>query len=115
SDVDEGAATIARPSRLKGGEVAEEEEAAEDLAGVEEGEELVPRRREVAVAAMPEDWGVFMPSVLLVSTFFMFILGLMSFELVRGMWSYRAPTKAATPVVRAFAGIFYDSKDLPTD
>src|SRR5262249_11652367 len=116
SDVDEGAATIARPSRSVGGEVAEEE-GVEELLGEEEafGEEEPARGRRPVVAAPPEDWGVFAPVTLMVSVLFMFILGFMSLELVRGMWGYRAPGKGSAPIVRAIAGMFYDQKDLPTD
>jgi hypothetical protein len=115
-EVDEGAATIARPSRGRGSTVAEEEEAGvEQLLGEEElpEEELVPRKRVVVPAAVAEDWGVFAPVTLLVSTLFLFFVGVMSFELVRGMWGYHAPTKGSAPIVRAFAGMFYDK--LPTE
>ena len=37
------------------------------------------------------------------------------FELVRGMWGYRQPTKVASPVVHFIGGLFMDAKDLPTD
>jgi hypothetical protein len=45
----------------------------------------------------------------------MFLLGLMSFELLHGMWGYHQPTKVASPVVHMVSGLFYDQKDLPTD
>ena len=90
--------------------VDEEGEAADELE-----EEVAPSRRPVAVAAAPPSWGVFTPIVLLCSFFVLFLLGLMSFELVRGMWGYRQPTKVASPVVHFIGGLFMDQKDLPTD
>jgi excisionase family DNA binding protein len=105
-EVDEAAATVARPSRQRGrGAVAEEEEAA-DFVSVEEEEEVVPSRRMAAVAAAPADWGVFTPVVLLISTLVMFLLGLMSFELLHGMWGYRQPNSVASPITRTFAEMF---------
>jgi excisionase family DNA binding protein len=116
-EVDEGAATVARPSRSKTGAVAEEE--AEGLVGgeevVEEEEEAVPGRRVAVVAAAPADWGVIWPSVLLVCTILMFVVGLMSFELLHGMWGYRQPHKASGVVVNTITRMFYDAKEFPSD
>jgi len=85
------------------------------VAGEELEEEVAPSRRVAAVAAAPADWGRFTPIVLLFSFFVLFLLGLMSFELLHGMWGYRQPTAVSSPVVRMFSGLFYDQKDLPTD
>jgi hypothetical protein len=113
-EVDEGAATVARSGRRGAAALAEEE--AEEFAGGEElEEEVAPGRRAAPVAAAPTNWGVFTPVVMLVSFFVLFLLGLMSFELVRGMWGYHQSTKVASPVVRMVAGLFTDQKDLPTD
>ena len=38
----------------------------------------------------------------------LFVVGLMSFELVRGMWGYHRQTPVATPVVKAIAGAIGD-------
>ncbi|HLN27817.1 MAG TPA: helix-turn-helix domain-containing protein [Gemmataceae bacterium] len=115
-EVDEGAATIARPRRTAGRQAESEEPselAAEDELGAEE---VVTAGRRVAAVAAPADWGVFTPVVLLCSVLVMFVLGLMSFELLHGMWGYRQPSnKATSMVVRGISGLFYDSKDLPTD
>jgi excisionase family DNA binding protein len=116
-EVDEGAATIARPRHTVKG-LAEEEEVGELPEEEELGaeEEAVPGRRAVAAAAAaPADWGVFAPVTLLVSVIVMLVLGFMSFELVHGMWGYRQPYKPTSMVVRAIGGLFYDSKDLPTE
>ena len=107
-EVDEGAATVARPRK------AGEEEVDEllDEGEVAEEEEVVPRR--AAVAAAPADWGVFAPVTLLVSVLVMFFVGLMSFELLHGMWGYRQPYKVPSMVIRGVGGMlpWVDSKDL---
>jgi hypothetical protein len=113
-EVDEGAATVARPRRA--GAVAEEEEAGELLDEgelAEEGEAL-PRR---AAVAAPADWGVFAPVTLLVSVLVMFFVGLMSFELLHGMWGYRQPYKVPSMVIRGVGGMlpWVESKDLDKD
>ena len=113
-EVDEGAATVARSGR-RGAATVDEEEAGE-FAGEEElEEEVAPGRRAAPVAAGPADWGVLTPVVLLCSFLVLFLLGLMSFELVHGMWGYHQSTKVASPVVHAIAGLFMDQKDLPSD
>jgi excisionase family DNA binding protein len=118
-EVDEGAATIARPRRGGGAAVAEGEEEVGDLLSEEElvaeAPEAAGEPRRVLVAAPPADWGIFTPVVLLVSVLVMFFVGIMSFELVRGMWGYHQPTKVTSPIIRAFGGMFYDSKSLPPD
>jgi hypothetical protein len=110
-EADERAATVARTGRQGAAALVEEEaEAGEELE-----EEVAPSRRAAAVAAAPASWGMFTPIVLLCSFFVLFLLGLMSFELVRGMWGYRQPTKVASPVVHFIGGLFMDQKDLPID
>jgi hypothetical protein len=110
-EVDERAATVARTGRHDTSALVDEEgEAGEELE-----EEVAPSRRAVATAAAPASWGLFTPIVLLCSFFVLFLLGLMSFELVRGMWGYRQPTRVASPVVHFIGGLFMDAKDLPTD
>jgi hypothetical protein len=113
-EVDESAATVARPGRRGGSALVDEDEAVAEEDLVEE-EEVAPSRRAVPVAAAATTWGVFTPVVLLFSFFVLFLLGLMSFELLRGMWGYHQATTVASPVVRGIAGLFYDQKDLPTD
>ena len=53
--------------------------------------------------------------ILGLSFFVLFLVGLMSFELLRGMWGYHQPTAVASPVIRGIAGLLYDQKDLPID
>jgi excisionase family DNA binding protein len=111
-EVDEGAATIARPRAAA--DLLEEEPAGGLLAEEElEGEELVTPRRAAVAAAAPEDWGIFTPVVLCISTLILFIVGLMSLELVHGMWGFHQPTRTASVMIRTIGGLVgVDSKDL---
>lgn len=111
-EVDEGAATVARTGRRGASAVVEEDEGE---VAEEELEEPVPSRRAAALAAAPASWGTFTPVVLLCSFFVLFLLGLMSFELVRGMWGYHQSTKVASPVVHLVSSLFVDAKELPSD
>jgi excisionase family DNA binding protein len=112
-EADEGAATVARPR--KGGAAVEEEEAGEDLLQeeeLEEEEEVVLGRRP-AVAAAPADWGLFAPITLCVSMIILFVVGLMSWELLNSMWGYRQPNKASAMVIKSVGSLLgVDSKDL---
>jgi excisionase family DNA binding protein len=109
-EVDEGAATVAKQRKV----TEEAEEEAEGL--VEEEGELAPRRR-VVVPAAPADWGVFAPVTLMVSTLFLFFVGLMSIELLNGMWGFHQPNKASNIMIKAIGGLIpgVDSKDLEKD
>jgi hypothetical protein len=112
--VDEGAETVAKPRRSK---AAVEEAEAGELLGEEEAlaeAEAEPSRR-VVVVAPPADWGLMTPIVLMFSVLVMFFVGLMGFELMRGMWGYHQPNKPTSGVIRALAGMFYDQKDLPPE
>jgi hypothetical protein len=109
-EVDEGAATVARKSKRA---AADEDEESEEPAAEEE-EALV---RRPVVAAAPADWGIFTPVVLLISLLFLFVVGLMSFELLHGMWGYRQPYKATSMIIKGVGGLmpWIDSKDLEKD
>jgi excisionase family DNA binding protein len=120
-EVDEGAATVARPRR--GGAGVAEGEEVEELLGEDEGQleaeeepEVAGRRAPVVVGA-PPSWGIFTPVVLILSTLFMFMVGLMSLELLHGMWGYRQPYKVSSMVIRTIGGLmpWVDSKDLNKD
>lgn len=115
-EVDEGAATVARTGK-KGSKASLLDEDAAELGEGDLEEEAVgaPIRRGAAASAAPADWGVFTPVTLLVSVLFMFLLGLMSFELVRGMWGYRQPNKVSALLIRSVGGLFYDAKELDVD
>lgn len=55
------------------------------------------------VAAPPTQWGVLPTVVLLPSLLLVFLGGLMSFELLRGMWGYHQPSKPSSMILRAMA------------
>jgi hypothetical protein len=109
SAVDEGAATVARPSRggkgVKGQRRAAAAVAEEDDLGNlfdevgEPGEELEPGAeaeergayREVAVEAAPAPWGALPVAVLLPCVIVLFLVGMMGFELMQNTNGYRPP------------------------
>jgi excisionase family DNA binding protein len=114
--VDESAATVARPrGRFEEGEESGEfaPEEVEALGGIEK-EASSPA---LAMAAAPQDWGTFVPVTLMVSTFVMFFVAIMSFELLHGMWGYHQPNRASNAVIRMVGGLVptIDSKDLEKD
>ena len=99
-EADEEAATVARPAIAEGEEADEVDELlGEDLGAegeeLEEGAALAP-----AAEAAPAPWGVLPASFMLPCVLIMFIVGLMSFELVHDMWGYNQPYKASAPLVR---------------
>ena len=62
----------------------------------------------IAVASdsvQPADWGIFAPVTLLISTFILFFVGLMSIELLHGMWGYRQPYKVPSMVIKGVGGM----------
>ena len=51
--------------------------------------------------------------MLIFSVLVLFLVGVMGFELVRGMWGYRQPNKVSSLLIRSVGGLFYDNmKDL---
>jgi excisionase family DNA binding protein len=120
-EADEAAATVARPRKTKSkGAVAAAEDEAELELDLEDVEGSAPREKaeeeeeEVeAVAAAPAEWGA-LPAILLFPTVIvMFIVGLMGFEMVQGMWGYHRPAKASKLIIDSIARQIDDS--LPKD
>jgi hypothetical protein len=66
------------------------------------------------VAAAPANWGVLPALLLFPCVLVMFLLGLMSFELLHGMWGYKQTTKPAGFVVKTFTELFTGEK-LPDE
>lgn len=93
-------------------EDADEPSAAEALAGVDDDEE--PRPAAAGVAA-PAKWGALPALVLMPCVVVMFLVGLMGFELLRGMWGYHQPSKPASPITMAIAKLFVSESELPKD
>ncbi len=118
-NVDEGAATVARPSKLvsKSKKAVVEDDEGELIASEDEEEVITPVARGSAAAApaVPADWGVLTPTVLIFSVLVMFVLGIMGFELVRGMWGYHQPGKVSSLLLKSVGGMFYDTKELDLD
>jgi hypothetical protein len=92
-EIDEGAATEARPRRARRKAVVEDDEGDLDLeidptADSDEEEEVAVG---AATAAPPAQWGA-LPAVLLIpSVLILFVVALLSFELAGTMWNYRQP------------------------
>jgi hypothetical protein len=127
-EADAGAATVARPkkTRSKSAAVAapEEEAAGEDWDVTAEGEsepEITAEgeaegEEEEAVAAAPAapaEWGPWPALLMFPAVVVLFVVGLMGYELIQGMWGYHQPNKVSKPVIHAIAKIFDDS--LPKD
>jgi excisionase family DNA binding protein len=117
-DVDEGAATVARaaPPASKGRKKAAADDDDGGLVAAEDDEEVIAvPRGQVAAPAAPADWGILTPTVLIFSVVVMFLVSIMGFELVRGMWNYRQTSKVTSPLIKAVGGLFADAKDLDID
>jgi excisionase family DNA binding protein len=92
-------------------EEGEEEPAYEEEAEEEEEAETVAAG---AAAAPPAPWGVIPAVFLMPSVIVLFLVGLMSFELVQGMWGYHKPGKVSNLIIDPIARMFVDDK-LPKD
>jgi excisionase family DNA binding protein len=114
-EVDESAATVQR--KAAGAAVEEEalgEELDEDLdeAPAPEEEEVEVAAAPVAVAP-PADWGIAVPLVSLLTTIFLFIVSLMSFELIQGMWGYHTGNKVSNLILHPIAKMVSGEDKLP--
>jgi excisionase family DNA binding protein len=112
-EYDEGAATVQRKAA---GALTEDEEGLEDIGealdeDLDEAPELEEEGEPVAVAAAPPpaEWGVLPALVLLPTTILLFVVGLMSFELIQGMWGYHSGNKVSNMVIHPIAKMFDDS------
>jgi hypothetical protein len=107
ADEESGSQVVAleEDEAAQGGEELDELQAVEDVE-----DEVVPVR---AAAAEPAEWGILPGLVLIPCVLVMTLVGLMSWELVHGMWGYQQPGKATGPIVRFFAESFGDGKLPP--
>jgi hypothetical protein len=119
-EADSGAATVARPRRAVSAPAAGAAESEEELAGIEQDLEGEPEEEEEAAVAAapaaeakPAEWGVLPALVLFPCTIVLFVVGLMSFELVQGLWGYHRSTKVSRLLVDPIARMFDDT--LPKD
>jgi hypothetical protein len=127
-EVDEGAATVAKPRKPGKAVAVEDEEEVDDFDLGETGEAPAPKKKkkpaadedleveaeedEELVAAGPAvaaDWGA-LPAVLLFPTVaVLFVVGIMGFEVMRGMWGYHRPSTVGKPVIDTIARQFDES------
>ncbi|NBO91909.1 MAG: DNA-binding protein [Planctomycetia bacterium] len=69
--------------------------------------------RTPAAVAPPAEWGA-LPAVMLFPTFLvLFVVGIMAFELIQGMWGYHRSTKVGRPIIDNIARLFDDK--IPKD
>jgi excisionase family DNA binding protein len=114
-DEEEGEPAAApRKSRVTGGSLDSVDELLLDEDGLEVEEEDEDEVAPAAtVPAAQAEWGMFPILLLLPSVLVMFLAGLMSYELLHGMWGYHAASKPSGLVVRGVAGLFVEK--LPED
>jgi hypothetical protein len=120
-EADSGAATVARPRRAAASTAAGAAAADEGLADIEEDLEGEPEEEEEAAATAaapaaapaPAQWGVLPALVLFPCTLVLFVVGLMSFEMVQGLWGYHRGAKVSRLVIDPIARMFDDT--LPKD
>lgn len=114
-EADESSATVSyqkgRAAPDEGVETEEEVDELleeEELEDIGEDEELVPRRAPAVAAAAPTEWGALPVALMAPCVIVMFLLGIMSFELLHNMWGYAQPSKPAGPLVKYLAGLTND-------
>jgi hypothetical protein len=116
-EYDEGAATVQRKAKTRGAAVAGEEgledlgEALDEDLDEAPGEEVEPAV--AAAPAPPADWGVMVPLTSLFCTIILFIVTLMSFELLQGMWGYHTGNKVSNMLIHPIAKMLSGDDKLP--
>lgn len=110
--LDEDEPPRARRRTADGGEEdLDELDVADDVElEAEEAEDEEAEPRVVAVAAQPAEWGALPTVVLVPCVLVMFLVGLMSFELLHGMWGYQTGAKVPSALIRSVAGMFSSDK-----
>jgi excisionase family DNA binding protein len=92
-DIDDSA-----PKAKKGKKAADDDDDADSDAELERP----------AAAAVASEWGAFPAVFLFPTVMVLFVVGLMGFELVRGMWGYHRPSPVGKPLIDAIARTFVD-------
>ncbi len=116
---DEGAATVQR--KAAGVAAVEDEEGPEDIGeALDEDLDAEPALEEeeaepavVAAAAPPAEWGVVVPLASLLCTIVLFLVTLMSFELIQGMWGYHTGNKVSNMIIHPLATTLSGEDKLP--
>jgi len=129
AEADESAETVARPAPKKGKTKAKPAPSLEDEEGldlgidtsleegegeetegeVDEDEEGVVQPRQPLVEAPPAQWGVVPALMMIPCVIVLFVVGLMGFELIQGMWGYHQSSKVSRPVINFIARSFDDT------
>lgn len=115
-EFDEGAATVQRKAAgaaAKKGDLGEELDEDLNEAPVAEEEDEVAMAAAPVAAAPPADWPVWVPLVSMCSTIFLFIVSLMSFELIQGMWGYHTGNKVSNLIIHPIAKMVSGEDKLP--
>jgi excisionase family DNA binding protein len=124
-EADDAAATVARAKKTKskGAQPAAAADEAELELDLEDLEGSAPRKKRAeeeeeeeeveAVAAAPAEWGALPVFLLFPTVIVMFVVGLMGFELIQGMWGYHRPAKVSKLITDSIARQIDDS--LPKD
>jgi hypothetical protein len=86
-------------------DLEESESASKALRGVRGEVEEEEEGERVAVAAASAPWPGWVSIPLLLATIFIFLGGIMSYELLNGMWGYHQPTPPASYVVDSVANV----------
>jgi len=93
-DLDEEPAAKKKPAKKKPAVVVDDDSEAE----VEE-EETGEEEEKVAAAPTTFEWGALPATLLFPTVVVMFVVGVMGFELIRGMWGYHRPSVVGKPVI----------------
>jgi hypothetical protein len=119
-EADEGAATVQR--RAVGAAVAEDEGLEELGESLDEDLDVEPELEEeeeaepaavAAAPAPPAEWGPVPAIAMLVCTIVLFVVSLMSFEMIQGMWGYHRGTKVSNLVIHPIAKTVSGEDNLP--
>jgi excisionase family DNA binding protein len=98
-------------------EAAEEEDELADMTAGSDGEEEEEEEEEELVttgaALPPAPWGALPTIFMLPCVVVMGLLGLLTFEMLHGMWGYRQPHKPATLLIKPVTELF--GGELPKD
>jgi excisionase family DNA binding protein len=90
--------------------------AGEDFGEMEPGEEPEEEEEEeeaYAAPAAPAEWGVLPAIVLIPTVIVLFLVGLMSFELLQGAWGYHKPSAVGNLIIHPIAKQFDDTLPNP--
>lgn len=91
----------------------DEEETEEEVDELAEDDDSAPPSRAPAPAAAPANWGALPAIFMLPCVVVMFLLSLMTFEMLHGMWGYKQTYKPTGVLVKPISELF--GAELPND